>query len=139
MSHWRQRVTREDNDRHRTKNNQFRVPSPFHNTRWDTEECWPHPLDIRIWVVQRGMPIVICHVFHAHPLFALGDHILESCLAYTDAASALTHRAGKTHPVYGRARLHCGQRCISPQVLTKVSAPARRELAHGHWLLRPWL
>ena len=24
-------------------------------------------------------------------------------------------------------------------VLTKVSAPARTELTHGHWLLRPWL
>ena len=72
FSHWRQRVTREDNDPHRTKNHQFRVPSPFYNTRWCTEECWPHPLDIRIWVVQRGMPIASCHRFHAHdPLSAL--------------------------------------------------------------------
>ena len=31
------------------------------------------------------------------------------------------------------------KRYAEVQVLSKVSAPARIELTHGHWLLRPWL
>ena len=27
---------------------QFRVPSPPFHTSWWTEECWPHPIDIRM-------------------------------------------------------------------------------------------
>ena len=44
-------------------------------------------------------------------------------------------------PVWGIPVTRVSNRYAEVQVcrLTKVSTPARTELTHGHWLLRPWL
>ena len=80
------------------------------------------------------------HIVHCYPAVSRFD--LERAREEADEKKGRAERARQEYGVQVIMVAYQSleyQTDAEVQVLTKVSAPARTELTHGHWLLRPWL